>query len=87
MGRGFVLCAVACTALALAVYAGLFEPLGVPASGAVFLLLALCLLFHGASIYLLKGDAPGKPVGEESSPAVLLGDEGKARRRKSVARP
>jgi uncharacterized protein YhhL (DUF1145 family) len=55
MGRGFVVCAVACSALALAVYAGLFEPLGVPASGAVFLLLALCLFFHGASIYLLKG--------------------------------
>lgn len=54
MGKGFVFCAVVCSALALSVYAGLYEFLGVSASVAVFLLLGICLLFHGAALYTLK---------------------------------
>ena len=69
MGRGFVVCAVACSALALAVYAGMFEPLGVPATGGVFLLLALCLAFHGASIYLLRGGGTEKIEKSETASA------------------
>jgi hypothetical protein len=54
MGKGFVLCAVVCSALALAVYAGLSEYLGFSSSFAVFLLLGICFLFHGTAIYMLS---------------------------------
>ena len=51
MGKGFVFCAVICSALALALYAGLYRFLGVSDTAAVFLLLGICLAFHGAALY------------------------------------
>ena len=73
MGKGFVLCAVVCSALALALYAGLYEYFGFSASFAVLLLLGICFLFHGAATYMLKsretiGGGHQIDIAEEESP-------------------
>jgi hypothetical protein len=54
MGKGFVLCAVVCASLALAVYAGLYQFIGISDAAAIFLLLGICLVFHGAAIFFLR---------------------------------
>lgn len=54
MSKGFVFCAVLCSALALAVYAGLYEVLGISASVAVFVLLGLCVVFHALAMMMLR---------------------------------
>ena len=51
MNKGFVFCAVVCSALALAVFAGFFEFFNIPVAVAILLLLALGLIFHGVAIY------------------------------------
>lgn len=88
MNRGFVFCAVLCSALALTVYAGLYGLVGISAGMAVVLLVALCLIFHGAAMYLFSSSAKPETrseTGEENScgegeslPAVpVAGERGK----------